>query len=252
MDRKSGTPSVQSTITSMRVIDAMRDGGVGVTELANELDIHKSTAYKHLSTLEDLDCVKKIDEQYHLGPKLIQLGETTKHQHGIYTRAQSVIDQLAETTEEYVGFSLEHHHRCYNIYTARGRLALQNFTGTPHATELYSTAAGKAILSQFTQDQLDQYITATDFTAETERTITDPDELQDAIVRVQERNIAFSREEHKVGIRSVAVPYQNESLNLYGAIYVQAPADRMTGKRFNEDIPGMVNSAIEKMAKDGY
>ncbi len=252
MDRKSGTPPVQSTITSMRVIEAMQDGGVGVTELANELDIHKSTAYKHLSTLENLNCVQKIDGQYHLGPKLIQLGETTKHHHGIYTRAQSVIDQLAETTEEYVGFTLEHDHRCYNIYTARGRLALQNFTGTPHATELYSTASGKAILSQFTQDQFDEYITSTDLTAETERTITDPDELQDAIVRVQERNIAFSREEHKVGFRSVAVPYQNESLNLYGAIYVRAPADRMTGKRFNEDIPGMVNSAIEKMAQDGY
>lgn len=81
----------------------------------------------------------------------------------------------------------------------------------------------------------------------TDRTITDPKALMKDGKRIREREIAFNREEQRAGVRSVAAPYTDDSLSLYGAVYVLGPVDRLTGKRFEEDIPDMIHGTVEKI-----
>jgi DNA-binding IclR family transcriptional regulator len=249
MEHDADTPPVEATMTSMRILGALNEHATGVTELATKLGMHKSTVYKHLSTLERTGYVTN-DDGYRLDTRLLQLGETAKHQHGFYDRIRPVIDQLAETTEEFVGFSIESGDRVYDIYTARGRLALREERSPVTADQFHCSAAGKAILAQFPEERLREYIQSEDLSPMTDRTITDPETLLETIKLVREREIAIDREEQRTGFRSVAAPYREESLHLYGAMYVSGPVDRMTGKRFEEDIPGMIHGAIENIRKD--
>lgn len=250
MDHNADTPPVEATMTSMRILTALNEHAGGVTELATELEMHKSTVYKHLSTLERTGYVTSDDDGYRLGTRLIQFGETAKHQHDFYDRIRPVIDQLAETTEEFVGFSIESGDRVYDTYTARGRLALGEECSPVTADQFHCSAAGKAILAQFPEERLREHVESEDLTPVTDRTITDPESLLETIDLVREREIAIDREEQRTGFHSVAAPYTEESLHLYGAVYVSGPVDRMTGKRFEEDIPGMIHGAIEKIRKD--
>ena len=247
MGSDSGTPPVEATMTSARIVDALGEGPAGVTELATRLGMHKSTVYKHLSTLERIGYVRQCDGGFRLGSRLVQLGEASKRQADFYGRARSVIDQLAATTEEFVGLTLEADGRVYDVYTARGRLALQGERSPVTAEQLHCSAAGKAILAQYSEDQLREYLESAELSAATERTITDPETLVEAVERIREREIAFDREEQRAGVRSVAAPYTDDLLSLYGAVYVLGPADRLTGKRFEEDIPGMIHGAVEKI-----
>ncbi len=247
MEHSSETPPVEATMTSARILGAIDEGGAGVTELASQLGMHKSTVYKHLSTLERIGFVIHDEEGYHLGSQLLQLGEATKRQHGLTNRVRPVVGQLAETTEEFVGFAVEYDHELYDVYTARGRLARQGADPPVTVRHLHCSAPGKAILAQFSRNRLTEYLDAVELSPMTQRTITDRDSLESSLERIVERDIAFDREEQFEGIHSVAVPYTDESLPLNGAIYVLGPADRMTGKRFEEDLPGMLHSAVDKM-----
>ena len=57
-DRRSS--SVQSVDRAISVLNLLsRRGRSGVTEVANELDIHKSTAYRLLTTLRDRGLVEQ-------------------------------------------------------------------------------------------------------------------------------------------------------------------------------------------------
>lgn len=247
MTMESGTPPVEATKTSARVLGAINRHPVGVTELADQLDMHRSTVYKHLSTMEQIGYISKTDKGYRLGQRLIQLGEAATRQDCNYEQARKVIDQLAETTGEIAGLSIEYGYMAYDMYTARVRSAVSRDAVIADPHQLHCTATGKAILSRFSEDQFREYLRTTDLVAHTDQTITDPKLLSEEIDRVRDRGVAFDREEHSPNIRSVAIPFYNEGPEVTGAVYVLGSADNMSSKRFEEDIPGMLQGALEKI-----
>ena len=71
--RSASVQSVDRTITVMEFLS--RRGWSGVTEVSRELDIHKSTAYRLLTTLRDRGLVEQdaATEKYRLGFGLVLL-----------------------------------------------------------------------------------------------------------------------------------------------------------------------------------
>ncbi|MFC7165062.1 helix-turn-helix domain-containing protein [Halospeciosus flavus] len=59
---------VRTTHTVFSVVEALdQEGGATATAVADSLDISKSNAYDHLSTLQELDYVVKDGDRYQLG-----------------------------------------------------------------------------------------------------------------------------------------------------------------------------------------
>ncbi|WP_245903126.1 helix-turn-helix domain-containing protein [Salinigranum rubrum] len=70
---------VKSVITAFRIIEHLRESnGCRLTEVANSLGMAKSTAYRHLETLLDMEYVVKEGDVYLLGFRFLELGEHTK------------------------------------------------------------------------------------------------------------------------------------------------------------------------------
>ena len=72
------SPSLQSVDRAVSVMEFLsRRGWSGVTEVSRELDIHKSTAYRLLTTLRDRGLVEQdaASEKYRLGFGLVLLAE---------------------------------------------------------------------------------------------------------------------------------------------------------------------------------
>ena len=70
------SPSVQSVDRAISVMEFLsRRGWSGVTEVSRELDIHKSTAYRLLTTLRDRGLVEQdaATEKYRLGFGMVLL-----------------------------------------------------------------------------------------------------------------------------------------------------------------------------------
>ena len=71
--------------TAFEVIRALETlDGAGVTELANHLDMSKSTTHNHLATLHQREVVVKRADQYELGLQFLLLGEYVRNQNVLY------------------------------------------------------------------------------------------------------------------------------------------------------------------------
>ena len=67
---------MQSVDRALRVLEILADQGArGVTEIADELGVHKSTAFRLISVLEDHQLVEQVEDRgrYHLGFGIVRL-----------------------------------------------------------------------------------------------------------------------------------------------------------------------------------
>jgi len=222
-----------------------RGGTAGVTELATVRDMPKSTVFKHLNTLAELGCLERKDGEYVLGVRLADLGQHSLARTDLYPAAKPEIERLAEMTNETGGIAVESRGRVADLYWDSPGESPAGTIGTsehPHCS-----APGKAILSQCSNTDIESIVAEFGLPPRTENTITDVEHLTNAVERVRERGVAIEREEQHEGVNSVAVPLADIPPN--ASIYVAGSAERLSSKRIEEDVPGILLSAADEVTK---
>ena len=104
-----------SKSTILAIISLLdKHGTVGVSEVADHLDIAKSTAHYHLNMLSENDFVIKDDVKYKLGTKFLGIGIQTRRRIPLFRAAKEEIHQLGSKTNELVILSIEE--RGFGVY----------------------------------------------------------------------------------------------------------------------------------------
>lgn len=102
--REKANYLIQSVSHAVDVLEELcRAGGeIGVTELSKRLKLHKNNVFRLLATLELRGFVEqnRESEDYRLGVKALQLGQSYLAQSSLVARAQPVLRHLAERTGE--------------------------------------------------------------------------------------------------------------------------------------------------------
>src|SRR5438105_3724868 len=96
---------VQSVDRAVAVLEFLcREGWSGVTEVANGLNIHKSTAHRLLATLKERGLVEQDadTERYRLGLGLVVLASAVTVDLDVVRGARPVCQRLSEQTQETV------------------------------------------------------------------------------------------------------------------------------------------------------
>lgn len=240
----SNSPNqVRSTQKTFAVIEALKSAELtGVTALAEELSMNKSTVHNHLSTLVSEGYVVREGEQYRLSLQFLELGGYIRSQMPLYNIAEPEVRQLAEETGELANLAVEERGRMSYLLRAKGDRGVDLDTYAGMRTPMHSTALGKAILAQFPESRVSEIIDEYGLPKETSTTITDRVELHDELDQVREQGFALDREERLEGLRCVAAPITSDH-QVLGAISVSAPTSRLKTDRFHERIPELVQSA---------
>src|SRR2546430_17170914 len=105
MVRREKTNYVIQSVSHARDVVAQFNGNVdeiGVTELSKRLKLHKNNVFRLLATLEARGYIEqnKITENYRLGLKCLQLGQTFIHQMGLLLQSRAILEDLSKTTKE--------------------------------------------------------------------------------------------------------------------------------------------------------
>jgi DNA-binding IclR family transcriptional regulator len=241
----SSKKPIQASYNSFTVLEALLDvEGAGVTQLSRHLDMPKSTVHKHLNTLAELGYVDHSGTTYLPSHRLVSIGERAKWQRPLYSAAKVPINRLAESTEEHAGIYVADGTCGMELYSTRGQRALLDDQDYDVRQDLHCHAAGKAILAHRSNEEITSVIESS-LPPYTDETIVEPNELKQELNRIEERGVAFDRSEQYEDIRSIAAPFNIE--DTAAAVYVLAPVDRMRGKRFEENIPGLVSSTVRKI-----
>ena len=243
------TTGVQATKTSLRIVSAIeeRGGTATITELAGELELAKSTVYKHLLTLETAGVVVAGDDGYRLGLRCLNLGGIARRYDGVYEIARPEVRKMAEETGELANLMFEEGGLGTYVYTARGERAIDVDTRLGQRVYLHTTALGKALLSSLPDDRVTEIVDEHGLPAETEATITDREELFAELEEIREEGFAFNREERVGGLGCVAAPIDTGDRR-NAAISIMTPISRLTADRSESqytDVLGQTANVIE-------
>ncbi|NUB93646.1 IclR family transcriptional regulator [Haloterrigena sp. SYSU A121-1] len=234
---------VQAAATTFRIIETLHElNGAGVSELADELEMPKSTVHDHLQTLNEAEYLVKRDGDYHVGARFLELGGFARSQMKLYQIASPEIEKLAEETGEHANLMIEEHGKGIFLNKAKGRDAVNLDTHIGKRVHLHTTAMGKAILSKRSEAAVDEIIDRHGLPRVTEKTITDADELKDELAEIRDRGYAIDDEERVAGMRCVAAPICDGDETPLGAISVSGPTNRFNDETFTNEIPKTVLS----------
>lgn len=218
-------------------------GGAGVTELADQLAIAKSTVHYHLDTLRREGFVVKGDGKYHLTLRFLEMGERVRGRIPLYGIAKDEIDALADRTNELAILMVEEQCLGVYLYKSRGENAIDVDAPIGRFANLHNRALGKAILAHLDRSRVEEILTKRGLPRTTPQTIVDREQLFDELERIRDEDIAFNREESIEGFRGVAVPILDADEKPLGAISIAGPSKRLEGEKFTEQYPTLLSKA---------
>jgi len=224
--RGTSVHSVDRAISILQVL--ARRGAVGVTQIAAEIDVHKSTVFRILSTLEARGLVEQHASrgQYQLGHGVVQLAAGATSRYDISLVSRPVCQELAEEIGETVNIAIHDGRQVINIDQVIGSSAVTTVNWVGQRTPLHSTSPGKVFLAAMSTENLDRVLDE-GLERLTEHTIVDPKTLRKQLGEVRDRGFAYTIDEHEVGLASVAAPIREFSGDVCAAVLLSAPTFRM-------------------------
>lgn len=244
MTENEHTNRVKTTVKSFRLVQSLKElDGARVTDLADELEMGKSTVHNHLQTLLEEGYVIRRGEEYHLSLEFLELGGYIRNQMEIYGVAEPEIKALAEKTGELANFAVAERGKLVYIYRSKGKQAVDLDTYAGMRAHMHNTALGKAILAHSPRDRVESILDRHGMPSETANSITDRETLFEELEQIRSQGYAQDHEERLEGLRCVAAPIKSSDNVVRGAISVSTPKSRMRGERFNDEIPEEVRSA---------
>jgi len=244
-NRKGG--HVQSVDRAVTVLEFLgRRGWARVTEVANELDIHKSTAYRLLTTLRDRGMVEQsaVTEKYRLGFGLVLLASAVTADLDIVRCARPVCERLSEGTQETVTVAVLEGDDAVVIHQSISRSSALNADWDGMHTPLHATAAGKIFLAHMPGDQRRRILKGP-LERFTENTVVDPAILEDRLRESRAQDYAYTAEELELGLNSVGVPIRDANGSVVAAVAVSGPAFRLPAGSMREMAETVRGAAAE-------
>jgi DNA-binding IclR family transcriptional regulator len=257
VSRANGDSSggVQSVDRAVRVLEILaRTGGSGVSEVAAELDVHKSTAFRLLAALEERGLVEQNSDRgkYQLGFGILRLASAIPVRLGLVRQARPVLDELAAQLGETVNLAVIREHYAVNVAEALGPSAISAQTWMGQLTPLHATSSGKVLLAHLDQAQRDEVLEASGLPRLTAATITSRSKLMKQLEQALRDGYASTFEEYEVGLNAVAVPVRDHTGGVVAAVSVSGPAFRLVPDRMPEVTAALQVGGSQISRRMGY
>jgi DNA-binding IclR family transcriptional regulator len=245
-----GVQSVDRALTILAVL--ARLGQVGVTEIAVELGVHKSTAFRLLATLEAHELVEQSGDRgkYRLGLGLVRLAGASTARLDVVQEARPVSRRLAAECGETVNVAVLSDGAALYVDQVTGGSGLQSHNWVGQRIPLHATSNGKVLLSGLDAHEVDRRLES--LPAYTTGTITSRSELHRELASVRERGYAVAVDELEVGLTALAAPLRSAHGDVVASMSVSGPSLRLDADRVATLLPVLVAAAAEVSGRLGW
>jgi len=219
-----GGRAVGSVARAMAALDALAasERGLRVGELARRIGVNASTASRLLATLERGGLVERTAAgPYRLGLKLVALSDRVLAQLDVRERARPWLAWLVEQTGETATLSLPGEGQAITVDFVPSSSSVVSMARVGRPSVLHATATGKVMLA-FGGARMPESLAPY-----TERTITDPRELEQELEAVRSSGIAQAAGEREPDLSALAVPVLGRGGALAAILGLQGPAGRV-------------------------
>ena len=245
MEGKGKAFSIKSVDRAIAILKAfgIEKPELGVVELSQMLAMHKSTISRILATLERGGLVGKNPKtgKYHLGVVLISLGALVVAYADVRRVARPYLKRLSEETQETVNLAVLDGDEVINVeQMLPSERQVKNIGWVGRRAHRHCASTGKVLLAYQPQEVIERGID-NGLPRYTDRTITEPGELRQELVRIRRQGYATGMAELEEGLNAVAAPVRNHTGEVIAAVSVSGPSYRVSA----ESIPKLAELTVK-------
>jgi IclR family KDG regulon transcriptional repressor len=209
---------------------------LSLAEISREVDAHKSSVFRVLTTLEAAGFLEKDRRsgKYRLGLKILDLAGRVWGLHDIRQIASPYMEELARETGEVIHLAvLDGVDIVYLEKKGQGQV-LTVATRVGGRNPAYASSMGKILLSDLPESELKAVLGRIKLKKLTSNTITEIPRLMEELARIREQGFALDNEETFPGIRCVGAPIRDAGGKVVAAVSITVPVQRMSDERVRE------------------
>jgi DNA-binding IclR family transcriptional regulator len=254
MSNKEAGTGVQSVDRAISVLEILaRQGEAGVSEVAAEIDVHKSTAFRLLNALETRGLVEQAEDRgkYRLGFGIVRLAGAVSGGMDVTRHSRPVCERLARELGETVNIAVGEAHYAVNLDQVRGTSSVVAHNWVGRLTPLHATSSGKILLA-FRSEKRRTELLGHGMEKFTPHTVTTRKQLTEQLARAYERGYAVAIEEYEIGLNAIAAPIRGHDGKVFAAVSASGPAYRLTETLMHEQAAVLVHGADEISRRLGY
>lgn len=225
---KSNENVIQSVSRAIQIIRCFENyEELGVTEISKMTELHKSTAFGLISTLEANKLIEKNEHtgKYRLGLELFRLG--TKVNSTLRHIAVPYLEQLVKMYQETANLVAMDDLSVIYLEKVESKRSMNISTMVGGRLPLYCTAVGKAIMAGLPSDELISKLERMEFRKYTNNTAIDKNSIMKSLELIRSKGYAEDNEELEVGLSCIAAPIYNHFNIPFAAISLSGPTSRM-------------------------
>ncbi len=201
---------------------------LGVSELARQLGIGKSSVHRILSTLaEEGFVVKTADDRYRLGFKLHELGQLVVSGLELRQVAHSPLERLRNDCGETVHLAVLEGTDAVYVHRFESPSTLRMFSRVGRRVPAHTTSSGKCLLAFGDPANVDLVI-RNGLARIGPRSITTEVGLQHALRELRANGYVVSVEENERGVVSIGAPVFGHDGTCIAAVSMAGPTIRVT------------------------
>ncbi len=241
--------TVQSVERTFQILEALAVAELNITEVANRVDLPKSTVSRLLGTLEELGAVERPDGgRYRIGASISALAGAANPIADLVSVARPSLTRLVRSIGEDAGLSVPDGHRVHYVdqVTSENQVQVRDWTG--EQLPAHAVASGLVMMARWPEDRLGRFLERP-LQAFTEVTVTDPDEVRERLARVRAEGYAWVFEEFAEGLASVAAPVLDAEGRLLAAVHVHGPSYRYPPPGRQDEIAAEVQEAARLLSE---
>lgn len=249
-DRAGTVQSVDRAVTILELL--AHHGELGVTTIAKHLGVHKSTASRLVSALEQRGLVEQVEERgkYRLGLGIVRLAGATTARLDLVQEARPVVRRLAAQTGETVNLVIESDGSALYLDQVSGTSTMSSYDWVGQRIPLHATSNGKILLSERDPAELHHLLGV--LPAYTPSTVTDVEVLAEQLAAARQQGYAVATDELDVGLTAVAAAVRNAHGEIAASVSVSGPTFRFDSERIAEVAALVRDAAAEVSALLGW
>ena len=251
-ERDNSVQSIDRVLDIIEVLSVEQEG-LGVTEIAKRVDLHKSTAHRLITTLARRGYLNKTENgNYKIGLKLIEAVSCYINSLELQTEARPYIARI--TAELGLTSHLGVLDGDQVVYIEK----MDVFSGIKMYSQIglrmhaYCSSLGKCLLSNFSKDELEKVMKDCSFIKFTPNTIDSMEGLHREMNKVRAQGWAMDNQEFEIGHRCIGAPIYDYRGDIIASISASGPTNLLTDQRIEPTAEFVKKVALEISRNMGY
>lgn len=198
---------------------------LGITDISNRLGLPKTIVFRLVQTLRHYDFLEQNVEtsRYRIGMGAFEVGILFKSS-TLEAEAAPFMRQLVDETGHTAQLAVLHRNEMVIVARMEGRGPVRYGVSVGERRALHSSAVGKAVLSNLSEEQLDALLRQVSLKKMTPNTLVDRKALNEELAKTRIRGYSVNWEENTLGIASLAAPVSSQHSHALAALSLAFPA----------------------------